>query len=42
MRGICDRRSAGAHLCEGIIFRQSLCNSFEEMHEQSVASGLCT
>ena len=26
MRGICDRRSAGAHLCEGIIFRQSLCN----------------
>ena len=26
MRGICDRRSAGAHLCEGIIFRKSLCN----------------
>ena len=42
MHGICDRRSAGAHVCEGIIFRQSLCNSFEEMHEQSVASELCT
>ena len=24
--GICDRRSAGAHVCEWIKFRQSLCN----------------